>query len=286
MRYQRLFAQIWLDEKFRSLSDDAKLLYIYIISSPHSNALGAFVLPLQYIEADLGWPRERLAEPLAELFRNGFVNRSETVNLTVVKNHLKYNPIDNPNQAKAAMRIIDCLPFDKDMFRCIINEIQKTGKPFMEPLAKRLAERLGEPLPEPYAKPEYRIQNTEKTHTSVSEPTETDSRPPNEISEPRSVSANGIPYEEIRAAYNEICTPAGLPACRFLTDRRRSAIRSCWRQEPGRTDDPSWWQTYWHHVTRSDFLCGRVPGGRQWRANFDWLVKISNFVRVREGAYH
>ena len=37
-------------------------------------------------------------------------------------------------------------------------------------------------------------------------------------------------------------------------------------------------------VRNSDFLCGQGENG--WTANFDWLIKPDNFLKVMEGQYN
>lgn len=65
MRYQRIYSQIWYDEKFSALSDDAKLLFVYLLTSPHSNSVGLYVIRMAYIYADLNWNQKRLNDALS-----------------------------------------------------------------------------------------------------------------------------------------------------------------------------------------------------------------------------
>jgi len=165
MRYQKIYSQIWQDEKFITLSQDAKFLFLYIITSPHSNSIGLYVLPKQYICADLNWDMKRLGKPFGELLAKGLILYDETVNLICVKNHLKFNPIENENQAKAASKIVMHLP-KSSIYSTIL---ERLGKPFHKPLREGLQERYGEPeteteteteeeyickgLPKPFASP-------------------------------------------------------------------------------------------------------------------------------------
>ncbi|MCX8022783.1 MAG: hypothetical protein N2745_08435 [Syntrophorhabdaceae bacterium] len=141
MRYQRIYSQIWHDEKFNSLSEDAKYLFLYLLTSPHSNALGLYVLPLQYICADLNWDMKRLGKPFKELLGKRLINYDEKVKLVCIINHLKHNPIDNENQAKNAIKIVVNLP-KSPIFSDILEQLQK---PFHKPLLERLQERIPNP---------------------------------------------------------------------------------------------------------------------------------------------
>lgn len=142
MRYQKIFTHFWHDEKVRRLSDDAKLLFLYILTSPHSNCVGIFYLPDSYIIGDLMWTPERLREPFRELLREGFLKRSRNGYLVAISNHLKYNSLDNPNQVVSAVKSIETLPTD---YIDISGVLERLRKPFQKPLRERLAERFAKP---------------------------------------------------------------------------------------------------------------------------------------------
>lgn len=141
MRYQKIQSSIWFDEKFKSLSEDAQFLFIYIMTCPHSNTIGIFVLPKMYVCADLGWTTERLAEPFAELLNQELILYDEQVNLICIRNHLKHNPLENQNQTKSACKNLSQLP--KSSLFSNISEL--LNKPFHKPLIKLLREQYSEP---------------------------------------------------------------------------------------------------------------------------------------------
>lgn len=129
MRYQKIHSQIWQDEKFSGLSLNAQLLFLYILTSPHSNALGVYVLPLGYIEGDLKWPKKTLSKAFGELLKMGSIKYNSPVIL--IKNHLRYNPIDslNKNQLKNIVKIISQLPRNP-----LVLELEPLVKPFLNGL--------------------------------------------------------------------------------------------------------------------------------------------------------
>jgi hypothetical protein len=147
MRYQALFCQVWHDQKFLTLSDDAKLLFLYIISSPHSNSIGLYRLPKKYIECDLGWRSERLAIPFGILLAERFIFYHDETQLVFVRNHLKYNPVQNEKHSIACVNIVNALPAVPSEFSGILEWLTK---PYHKPLVVRLQERLaiGYAIPE------------------------------------------------------------------------------------------------------------------------------------------
>lgn len=132
---------IWSDDKFKELTDDGKLLFIFVLTCSHRNILGLYFLPVPYGAFDLGWETERFTKGLRELLGKGFVNYCFNTNILFVKNFLKYNPLENPNQVKKAMSDLKSIPIN-GLDAELLEYLETLNKPFMEPLLKQLRERL------------------------------------------------------------------------------------------------------------------------------------------------
>jgi hypothetical protein len=91
-----------------------------------------------------------------------------------------------------------------------------------------------------------------------------------------------VPYQSIVDLYNNILAEAGLPRVSKLTDTRRKHLKARWNESP-KTSDLDWWERFFSLVARTDFLIGNGRNG--WRADFDWLIKQGNFLKVIEGRY-
>lgn len=105
-RYSYIYSQIWTDRKFSGLSEDDKVLFLYLLSSPHSNIAGYYRLPVTYAASDLGWAPERF-EAGMERLKSCRMALYDTENAVVlVLNFLKYNRIQNEKQAKGALKQI------------------------------------------------------------------------------------------------------------------------------------------------------------------------------------
>lgn len=108
--YGRLHTSFWTSEDIKKLGDDGRLLAAYLVTGPHSNMIGAFRLPDAYVAEDLGWTAQRVSEGFRNLFRNGFATHDRVSKWVVVHRYLKWNPIENPNQAKAAVKLFEQIP--------------------------------------------------------------------------------------------------------------------------------------------------------------------------------
>ena len=108
--YGKVHSTFWSSATINALSDDGKLLALYLMTSPHSTIAGVFRLPDGYVSEDMKWDSVRVAQGFAELLRNGFANRCETTKWVWVTKHLEWNQPENPNQRKAAAKVALSVP--------------------------------------------------------------------------------------------------------------------------------------------------------------------------------
>jgi len=142
-RYCRIKTKFWTDEKMRKRSDDAKLLALYLLSSPHANMIGCYVLPKLYACEDLGWSPQRFGKAFAELLQDGFVKYDEETRLLLIPNYLKHNPIENKNQAIAAAKVVIELP-RSPLLQELKQFAEQLGKLFLEPFIEQLSKQIPE----------------------------------------------------------------------------------------------------------------------------------------------
>jgi hypothetical protein len=108
--YGKVHTSFWTSESIRPLSEDAKFMVLYLLTSPHGTISGVFRLPYGYMCDDLNWIPERVKTTVAELLKNGFCNRCETTCWMWIIEHFKWNKPENPNQKKSARKIVESIP--------------------------------------------------------------------------------------------------------------------------------------------------------------------------------
>ncbi|EFC90393.1 hypothetical protein Dpep_0361 [Dethiosulfovibrio peptidovorans DSM 11002] len=94
------------------------------------------------------------------------------------------------------------------------------------------------------------------------------------------------PYRAIADLWDEVMVPMGKRGVRILSETRQNTLRSRWRTK-GDPGAPPWpwadlktWREYFLYVSQSKFLVdGRF-------CDFDWVIKKSNWIKIREGKYH
>ena len=259
MRYQKIESRIWFDEKFRVLTKDQKMLFFYILTCPHGNLIGLFVLPIGYISEDLKSLPKDLRKDIKILQEAHLIEYDEDTAVLWVKNFLKHNQVTNPNQRIAALSILKELPKSPLLFKFVSA---------CEGLNKALYEGLSEGLSKPDSDSDSYLT------TSCVTPPES----------PGAESKNGnVPYLEIQTAFNEICGEF-LPNCNALTESRKKAIKQRFNTDE-KTKTVEWWRDkFFTMITESEFLTGR--NGKWTGCNFDWILKPSNFQKIREGTYN
>jgi predicted phage replisome organizer len=90
-------------------------------------------------------------------------------------------------------------------------------------------------------------------------------------------AAPRVDYISIQNLYNSICK--SLPKCTSLSESRKKAIKA--RLASGYTEKD--FETLFSKAEASAFLKGKNK--RDWKANFDWLIKDANMAKVLDGNY-
>lgn len=109
-------------------------------------------------------------------------------------------------------------------------------------------------------------------------------------SEPNAdLKKQNCPTSEIVEIFNEVLAPE-LGRVKKLTSTRAQLVRARWHdvidvtESKTRADALAGVKAYFEKVGRSDFLMGRLRDAT-WKADFDWLIKSENFVKVFENRY-
>ena len=267
--YSKIQKRIWNSRTFHHLSEDAKFLWFYILTCPHSNMLGLYVLKPGYVHEDLGWSNQRFSKSFNELLNiqlsngcQGLIKYDSDNNLILIKNFLEHNPLQNPNQVTAAIKKIRDLPISP-LFKDLKLFIEQLQQPFIEPVTVTVAETVS---------------------VTVAE------------AEEKTVSKTVCPHNSIITKWNEILVPIGLPKIRSWGKSRKQHIAARWREEEKR-QNIEWWERLFQYIRdgnpktgkQNSFLLGKVepkPGKKRFFLTLPWLISSEeNLSKVQEGFY-
>ena len=291
--YGVVHTKFWTEDDVQGLSDGAQLLFLYLLTGPHTTAAGCFRLPLAYISADRKWSTETVSERFAELSRNGFAYRCENTDWIIIPKFLKHNPIPNPNCGMAVAKALDSLPRSFSKLSLLIGMLEPFSNRMPNGFMNGLQNRMPNHEQNQEQEQDLRDRPSDEGRLSTSPPDGDPVDPPSQ-SEPETGqpareddapqrARDDCPHAEIVALYHERLPT--LPRVRVWGPENRTQLRSRWREDKGR-QSLDWWQAYFDRVHASDFLCGRKAGSKgPFFASLSWLVNRTNLGKVLNGQF-
>ncbi len=204
--YGRVFSKFWQSEDTRAFSEDARVLALYLLTSPHANLIGCYRLPEAYAADDLQWSSERVREGLNELQSKGFLSRDEATKWVLLHNYLKWNGFENGNVAVAASKAFDqvpAIPLKAALAKALLDFGSHLKEGFANHL-QTLVEPFANPEPEPDPEPEpiqSQSQNPSTTGTVFGAPPAEDAAAPKKPAKERKAK-EPAPTAEAWEAYS------------------------------------------------------------------------------------
>lgn len=294
-KYRTTQMGYWNDPYIERLSKDGKLLYIYMITSPHTNNLGVLEVTLKKIAYETDIDVETIDGLLNQMERDGKVVRDrDTIWLVKFIKHqctvssLLLKGLRSEVQEISSVKILKAmsirypqLEIPSDAF---LSEANTLSIPYQYP---------SDTLSIPSEEQEQEQELEQELELELELEQEGEHKKINTCPQPAPVTAADAartsppecPHEAIVGLYHEILPM--LPRVKVWNDSRRSMLRTRWREDKSR-QCLDWWRQYFETVAASDFLCGRCPpgkNGRTFTADLEWLIKPTNMPKVLEGKY-
>lgn len=280
--YGKVHTSFWTSANIRSMSDDGRSLALYLLTCPHGTIAGVFRLPNGYVCEDLQWDSERVTKGFAELLSNGFANRCETTKWVFICKHFQWNPPENPNQKKAAVKCASLVPAEccwkVDYTRILFDFL---GVETVE------IETVSEGLQKGCLTSNSNSNSKQEETTSVADKSAT----------VQQIGKPPCPADTIIALYHELM-PLN-PAVKVLNEARRKTIRARWKEAAeldcapfgysDREGGIAAWRQFFEICAESDFLTGKAqaqPGKPPFIADIDFLMSPSGFAKCLENKYH
>lgn len=154
MSYRYLTSAMWHDQKFQALTAEEQRLFLYLLTCPHGNIAGTFVLRTGYAAADLKALPKDLTKALARLTEAGLIAYDQECELVMIVNFLKYNKLTNNNQKKSAADRVMELPKSRillDFIRRSEVLTQVLPKDYDKALEKALPRGIAIPYSDTYS---------------------------------------------------------------------------------------------------------------------------------------
>lgn len=108
VRYERIYTDIWRYLKDFECNEDEALLFLNILTSPHSTLLGLFYCPRNYLLEDLpgNWTPEKFETAFQRLIHRHMIKYDEQKRMILVPLHLDHNPFASANHIVAAIKLV------------------------------------------------------------------------------------------------------------------------------------------------------------------------------------
>jgi hypothetical protein len=155
---QRAFSKVapalWHSARFRGLSDQAKVYYLYLATNGHVSSAGCYMLPDGYACADLECSPEALETSRRANIDVGLIDFDPETSEVLIERWFKHNPPANDDHATGTRRRLQAI--ESDRLR------EKAVTAFEEANAARI-EREAQKAAEKAAKAAGRAQSVAQT---------------------------------------------------------------------------------------------------------------------------
>ena len=167
MKYRKVSVKIWNDAGFRSLPDDSRLVFLFLLTHPNMTAAGAMKGSIPGLAAELRLNGKPDPEPFRKAFKRVCktlsVRFDEEAGLIVFPKFLQHNPPENKNVAKHIGRCLRELPECAELTAQYdrIRAAMKNGESLLEGFTQGFMEGYTEG---------FNIPNTKPNRTQEQEP--------------------------------------------------------------------------------------------------------------------
>lgn len=128
-RYSKVDRLLWNDTKFRSLSDDAKLVFLFVLLHPHMTSLGAMRASIHGLAVEMGWEGYRFLRAVDTVSSAGILEYDEANFYVGLPNFLEHNRPANSKVVKGWASVLDLIPECELKYK-LVQRVTDFLKPF------------------------------------------------------------------------------------------------------------------------------------------------------------
>ena len=256
-RNRMIKPKFWDDTKIGRLTRDARLLYIGLWN--FSDDIGIVIGDSVWLKSKI-FPYDQIQIQQFEKWMNELVITGFICLLSYkgerfiyLPNFTRHQVINKPNYGD--LNIPKCLidRVKENIHLLITEQSRNTTVSFTEQYVTKIEVEREEEYP-PYNSPQGEV-------------------PPQESNE-----SDKINYNALMDTFNKMFS-GKLPEVTTMTDKRKKAIRAR-ATEHGKEGI----MTVFNNVSQSAFLLGH--NNQNWRCDFDWIFRPTNFIKILEGNYN
>lgn len=274
----------WTDGKVDEFSPEDKYFMLYLLTNPFSTQLGIYEISIKQVAFQMGYSMDAV-KVLIERFENkyGIISFAPDTNEIAIKNFLQHSIV----KGGAPVRDLLIKEMRNVKSKHLIAEVfaHLQSKPIYDDKVNNTIKNLIAEYWENSGDLRYCNEKNDTYHDTYNDTynneneNENDNDNDNEKEKERKRKENtpSPPSpKQIIDLFNSICV--SFPSVRSLSEARKKAIKARLN-----TYTLEQFKAMFEMAEASPFLKGQ--GDRNWRANFDWLIKDSNFAKVLDGNY-
>lgn len=286
--------KFWIGGTGKALrgNQEAQIVALYLMTSPHANMIGVFYCPLDTIAKETGLTSEGARKGLRRLIEADFANFDEDTEEVFAVRMAAYQVGERleakDNRCKGVARELDKVMSGR--LKAAFHAIYSVAF-HLPPLAQNApATASHSEAPSDPLRSQEQDQDQKQDQKLLAP---IGACPPAANEAPaKGYKVPDCPHAQIVELYHANCPT--LPACEVLNDSRRGMLRQRWREvctaeKFDTAQGMDWWRDFFAFVSESNFLTGRAkprPGGEPFLADFEWLIGPKNFAKVIERRYH
>jgi len=112
--FSKVSPAFWRSKKFRGLpTDQARLVYVYMLTSEHQTSAGAYRLPPAYAADDLGWPVDMFKTAMDQVEDASLIVCDSETDEILITNWFKHNRPMNHKHRKGIVSTFERLESDE-----------------------------------------------------------------------------------------------------------------------------------------------------------------------------
>ena len=277
--YRRVDCRMWGDAKFRRLSEQAKLLWVYLLTGPETTSLpGLIVCGRAQLAESLGWLPQRLGERFGELSSLGMAKADWDARLIWLPNAVKYNLPANPNVVwgpkgwAGHWGLIPECSLQIEAWHALRSAMEQLPQPFLEGFLRSFPQPSPQPLPQPLPPPS-RCQDQDQDQDQDQEQKESRATLSPVPADAGDIDSGPSP-KEIQAVYEHYLATMGKTTATYhLTPKRRAKIVSRLKE----WDVASLCEAI-DACSRSDFHMGSNGSGKVYNDLADHILRSNEKV--------
>lgn len=259
----------WTDSKVDEFTPEDKYFMLYLLTNPFTTQLGIYELSVKQAAFQMGYSQEAVMA-LIDRFQNKYhmILYSKKTGEVALLNYLRHSIVKGGKPVEDCIRKDLLNVKDKSLITEVFKHIEDSND-LNVTVKKIVSQYLNE-------NDNDKENDNDNDNERIVHDSYHDSYHESEDDPDQSVR-KVIPYDSVKAMYNEIC--GSYPRCISLSEQRKRAIKA--RFNSGYTLGD--FENLFRKAEASSFLKGK--NDRNWTATFDWMIKDANMAKVLDGNY-